>query len=314
MSPADALIHLLAELRHRQEAGATTVALSSEGETALRDLIARAKGVAQPERSESAKSPTSPAQDRPAKVSVKTPAQPLPVPAPASVRVLDELVPTPPKVDLLTSGSKSERLAALRERVLACPECRRHTPAGSLPVFGSGSVDADILWVGEGPDEDELRAGEPLVGPAGDILTKALSAMGLSREQVYLTDVMKWRTVMANGLGDRAPTARELAFCLPYLRAQIAIIQPKVIVTLGNAAVNGMLALEGDATFKVTRQRGQWLSFEGLPVLPTFHPSYLLRNASVTIKRAFWEDLLAVMTRVGLPISERQKGFYAPKS
>ena len=138
--------------------------------------------------------------------------------------------------------------------------------------------------------------------------------MGLSRQQVYITDVMKWRTVMANGLGDRAPTARELAFCLPYLRAQIAIIQPKVIVTLGNAAVNGMLALEGDATFKVTRQRGQWLSFEGLPVLPTFHPSYLLRNASVTIKRAFWEDLLAVMTRVGLPISERQKAFYAPKS
>lgn len=288
-----------------------SVALSAEGETALRDLIARAKGETPRAPEPAAPVARAPASGDKATPSVARPsvvaARPVPVvPAP------DADLPPPPEVAVPATGTKAERLAVLRERVRACPEARRHCPAASAPVFGVGSAEAELLFVGEGPDAEEVRAGEPMVGPAGQILTKAIAAMGLSREAVYLADVMTWRTVMANGLGDRPPTAREAAFCLPYLRAQVAVIRPKVIVALGNVAVNGLLGRSGEGAFKVTQGRGAWLEFEGIPVMPTYHPSYLLHNTSSAARRQFWEDLLAVMERLGLPVSERQRGFYAP--
>ena len=110
----------------------------------------------------------------------------------------------------------------------------------------------------------------------------------------------------------RRDTAREAAYCLPYLRAEIATVRPRAIVALGNSVLNGLMGLEGDKALRITRQRGNWLELDGVPVMPTYHPSYLLRNPSPVAKREFWTDLLAVMERLGMPISERQRGFYAP--
>jgi DNA polymerase len=221
-------------------------------------------------------------------------------------------VPPPPEVVLPGKGDKAARLGELRERILACPECRRQRAPGAKPVFGSGSPDAGLFIVGEAPGAEEEAVGEPFVGPAGQILAKAIAAMGLAREDAYLAYLMRWRPVMANGLGDRAPTAKEAAFCLPYLRAEIGIVRPRVLVALGNSALNGLMGLEGDKALRITRQRGNWLELDGIPVMPAYHPSYLLRNPSPVAKREFWTDLLAVMERLGMPISERQRGFYAP--
>lgn len=231
--------------------------------------------------------------------------------APKVPKVDDAAVPPPPEVAIPVQGDKAVRLAALRDRVLGCPECRRQRSPSAKPVFGAGAPDAGLLIVGEAPGAEEEAAGEPFVGPSGQVLSKAVAAMGLTRDTVYLTYLMRWRPVMAGGLGDRPPTPREAAFCLPYLRAEIGIVRPRAIVALGNSVLNGLMGLEGDKALRITRQRGNWLELDGIPVMPTYHPSYLLRNPSPVAKREFWTDLLAVMERLGLPISERQRGYYA---
>ena len=306
MSPADAVHLLLAELRARRSEGVHSVELGPEAEVALRDLIRRAKGLPAAPTPSAGPAPRDSAPAAP--VLVASPAAP-----PRAPKVDDSSVPPPPKVTFPDVGSKAERLAALRTLVEMCPECRRHCPPGAAPLLGIGSAEAEIVFVGEAPSEEDVKAGEPFVGPAGQILTKAITAMGLARESVYLTHVMAWRPETPTGFGNRAPTSREMAFCRPYLAAQLAILRPKVVVALGNSAVNGLFSLEGEAAFKVTQRRGTWLDLDGLPVLPTYHPSYLLRNPSPAVKRQFWEDLLSVMERLGLPISDRQRGFYLPK-
>lgn len=318
MDPADAIRLLLAELRRRRAEGVRSVDLSAAGEAALADLIRRAKGVAAPEPAPAAASRREVAPERPAfrpaEPEPRAKAEPLPAKpaAPVVPKVDDAALPPPPSVALPESGDKLARLAALREAVLACAECSRQRGPSGRPVFGAGDPDAAVLFVGEAPGAEESASGEPFVGPSGQILGKAVAAMGLSKEGAYLTYLMRWRPVMANGLGDRPPTAREAAFCLPYLRAEIAVVRPRVIVALGNSAMNGLLGLEGDRALRITRQRGTWLELDGAPVMPTYHPSYLLRNPSPAAKREFWSDLLAVMERAGLPVSDRQRGFYAP--
>jgi DNA polymerase len=199
----------------------------------------------------------------------------------------------------------------LRERVLGCPVCNEHVRPGRKLVFGVGTPEAEIFFCGEGPGADEEKQGEPFVGPAGQLLTKIIQAMGLSREAVYIGNVMKWRPEMPQEWGNREPTPSEVAFSLPFLRAQLAIVRPKVIVALGKTAVNGLLG--PDPARRMTRFRGQWQTFDGVALMPTFHPSYLLRNSSAAVKRQVWEDMLAVMERIGMPISEKQRGFFRSK-
>lgn len=319
MDPADAIHLLLAELRRRRSEGVRSVDLSAEGEAALADLLRRAKGGASadsvPAAAESRReaAPARPAF-RPAEPEPRAKAEPMPAKpsAPVAPKVDDAALPPPPAVALPESGDKPTRLAALREAVLACAECARQRGPSARPVFGAGDPDAAVLFVGEAPGAEETASGEPFVGPSGQILAKAVAAMGLAKEGAYLTYLMRWRPLMANALGDRPPTAREAAFCLPYLRAEIAVVRPRVVVALGNSAMNGLLGLEGERALRITRQRGTWLDLDGVPVMPTYHPSYLLRNPSAAAKREFWSDLLAVMERAGLPISDRQRGFYAP--
>lgn len=216
-----------------------------------------------------------------------------------------------PKIEL-PEGDAETQLAALREQVLACPVCTEHLSEEGKVVFGTGSATADILFCGEAPGADEELSGEPFVGKPGQLLTKIITAMGLSRESVYLTNVLKWRPEHDKPYGNRPPTTEEMRYCIPYLEAQIKIIQPKVIVALGNTAVSGLLG--PDPTRKLGQVRGTWASFADIPVMITFHPSYLLRNGTLKTKRMVWEDMLKLMEKCQLEISEKQRGFFLPKS
>lgn len=232
-------------------------------------------------------------------------------PAAARLSAEDQTVPeTAPAFDL-PAGDKQTRWQWLKDRVLSCPVCIEHLHPGRKVVFGVGSLDADIFFCGEAPGMDESVQGEPFVGPAGQLLTKMIQAMGLSREGVYIGNIMNWRPRQNTEIGNREPSPREMQFCLPYLKAQIAIVRPKVIVALGRTAVNALLAPE--KPLAMGKVRGQWQSFEGIALMPTYHPSYLLRSQLLAERRKVWEDLMAVMGRVGMPISEKQQAYFLKK-
>jgi uracil-DNA glycosylase family 4 len=243
---------------------------------------------------------------------------PMPSQPPPSVRRLPtETVPRcatatlPNEAPLEISGStKVEQLRHLAERASVCVKCphlvaRRHTV-----VFGVGNPDAKLMFVGEAPGEEEDLQGEPFVGRAGQLLTKMILAMGLTREQIYIANIVKCRPDMPPGAsGNRKPTKQEMDTCVPYLRAQIDVIKPSAMVALGATAVEGLLGPLGT----IGSLRGKFLEYRGTPLMPTYHPSYLLRNQSNTEKRKVWEDLLKVMERVEFPISDKQRGFFLAK-
>jgi DNA polymerase len=222
-------------------------------------------------------------------------------------------VPSEPPVVQLPAGDKAARWAALREIVVNNPVCLAHVRPGKKVVLGVGSLDAKIFFCGEAPGADEEIQGEPFVGAAGQLLTKMIQGMGLKREQVYIGNIMNWRPEMPTGpsgvqVGNRPPTPEEMNYCLPFLRAQLDIVQPAVIVALGATASGGLL---GQGTFKALGEiKGRWHQFSNTPVMVTYHPSYILRNNSNRSKRGIWEDLLKVMERAGLPISEKQRNFF----
>ena len=209
-----------------------------------------------------------------------------------------------------TSGTKAERLSTLRTQTLTCQICPHLAKTRTQVVFGVGDPEARLMFVGEAPGADEDEQGEPFVGRAGNLLTKMLTAMELTREQIYIANVLKCRPDMpANTSGNRKPTRHEMEACLPYLRQQISIIAPVVIVALGASAVEGLF---GPQKNTISRLRGTWMELDGVPVRPTFHPSYLLHNQDLALKRLVWDDLLAVMERLALPISKKQQGFFLP--
>lgn len=218
---------------------------------------------------------------------------------------------TPPTVEL-PEGDAETQLSALREQVLACPVCNEHLSDLGKIVFGAGNTSADIFFCGEAPGTDEELAGEPFVGKAGQLLRKIITAMGLTPKSVYITNILKWRPEHDKPYGNRPPTIEEMRYCLPYLKAQIEIIRPKVIIALGNTAVSGLLG--PDPSRKMSAVRGTWDSFADIPVMITFHPSYLLRNGTLKTKRVVWEDMLKVMERCRVDISEKQRGFFLPKN
>lgn len=233
-------------------------------------------------------------------------------PAAKAIHAVGKPLPAEPPVVKLPNGDAATRMAWLRDRVENCPTCNEHLSSFGKVVFGTGDPNADIFFCGEAPGADEERAGEPFVGPAGQLLTKIIQAMGLQREDVYIGNILKWRPEHDKPYGNRPPTIEEMNFCLPYLKAQIEIVQPKAIVALGNTAVAGILG--PDPNRKLSQIRGQWHTFGDIPLMITFHPSYLLRNGTMGTKRKVWEDMLKVMERIGMEISEKQRGFFLPKS
>jgi uracil-DNA glycosylase len=195
----------------------------------------------------------------------------------------------------------------LRARALACVRCPHLVAARRNVVFGVGDVNAPLMFIGEAPGADEDAKGEPFVGLAGQLLTRIIQTMGLSRATVYIANILKCRpNTPSQGSGNRPPTEKEMETCIPYLLEQIDLIKPKVIVALGMTAVKGLLH---DKT-GITRLRGQWQVFRGIPTMPTYHPAYLLRNQALAEKRRVWEDMLQVMEKLGLPISAKQRGYF----
>jgi DNA polymerase len=213
-------------------------------------------------------------------------------------------VPAPPPLD---PQAKAAAFAALRERALACMKCPHLASSRKTVVFGVGSIGAQLMFVGEAPGADEDEQGEPFVGRAGQLLTKIIQATGLQRGDVYIANILKCRPdTPGQSAGNRKPTTDEMATCIPYLHEQIDLIRPKVIVALGATAVEGLLG----KTIGITKLRGGWKTYRGTPLMPTYHPAYLLRNQAMSEKRKVWEDMLAVMERLGMPISEKQRNYF----
>jgi DNA polymerase len=207
----------------------------------------------------------------------------------------------------LDSNEKAAAFTALRERALICVKCPHLAASRKNVVFGVGSIDAQLMFVGEAPGADEDAQGEPFVGAAGQLLTKIISATGLSRAEVYIANILKCRPdTPGQSSGNRKPTPEEMATCIPYLHEQIDLIHPKVLVALGATAVEGLLG----KTLGITKLRGNWQTYRDTPLMPTFHPSYLLRNQAMSEKRKVWEDMLAVMEKLGMPVSEKQRNYF----
>lgn len=298
-----ALTAITDELKRLKATGVKSVSVSDESFATLRRVIAASvskPGVTKRETGKDEQA-AAPALVKP---TTKTPA---PSPAPK--------LPAPPVV-ALPVGDKASRWTWLRDHVLNHPVCRDKVRPGKKVVFGVGSLDAKILFVGEAPGAEEEIQGEPFVGPAGQLLTKMIGGMGLKRSDIYIGNIMNWRPQMpmpagAEQIGNRPPTPAELAYCLPFLRAQIEIVDPDVIVALGSTAAQGLL---GADSFKALGDiRGQWRQFAGKSVMVTYHPSYILRNGSNRSKRVVWEDLLQVMERNSMHISDKQRGYFLEK-
>jgi DNA polymerase len=215
---------------------------------------------------------------------------------------------TSPALDSRPSAlDKVSAFAALRERALACVKCPHLASSRKNVAFGVGSIDAQLMFVGEAPGADEDEQGEPFVGKAGQLLTRIIQATGLSRADVYIANILKCRPdTPGQSAGNRKPKPEEMATCIPYLHEQIDLIRPKVIVALGATAVEGLLG----KTLGITKLRGTWKTYRGTPLMPTYHPAYLLRNQAMSEKRKVWEDMLAVMEKLEMPISEKQRRFF----
>jgi len=233
------------------------------------------------------------------------PVAPIPVVAPRSVGATHETEKLAGETPALPG--KSAAFAELRQRVMACVKCAHLASSRKNVVFGVGSIDAQLMFVGEAPGADEDAQGEPFVGKAGQLLTKIIQTMGLQRGDVYIANILKCRPdTPGQSAGNRKPTPEEMQTCIPYLHEQIDLIRPKVLVALGGTAVEGLLG----KTEGITKLRGNWQTYRGIPLMPTFHPSYLLRNQSPSEKRRVWEDMLQVMEKLGMPISEKQRNFF----
>jgi len=187
-------------------------------------------------------------------------------------------------------GAPLATLDELREEIIVCAKCAL-SEGRTHAVPGEGDPHAALMFVGEGPGQEEDIQGRPFVGRAGQLLTRIISAMAFERSQVFIANIVKCRPP-----GNRVPRREEVAACAPYLRAQIRAIRPRVIVTLGKSAADFFFP---DAPLAMTALRGKFRDWNGIPVMPTFHPSYLVRNeGNLSLKKMVWDDMRKVMARL----------------
>jgi uracil-DNA glycosylase family 4 len=229
---------------------------------------------------------TAPAS-RPSLPSPPRPVVTAPIIAPPPVRA--------PVAALLEPEEKRRRLEVLAETVKGCTRCALHAERIQT-VFARGTGTSGLCFVGEGPGADEDEQGFPFVGKAGQLLDKMIGAMGFDRDEVYVCNIVKCRPP-----NNRKPEPEEMLSCMPYLEEQLVTLQPQVIVALGATAVQGLFGTsEG-----ITRLRGRWKLFKGeVPVMPTFHPAFLLRNPAA--KKEVWDDLQAVLRQMGRAVPPRK--------
>ncbi len=289
MSSAAALSLLRQFLETRREAGNTHITLSADSLRALRGLRSKAEqrlrqveGAAEALAGETLAPPVA-----------DTASDPLILP--------------------VTGATRAEKLAAVRALAEKAPEARALGSLRETMVFAVGNPSASLMLVGEAPGFQEERQREPFVGPAGEKLTLILKAMGLRREDVYISNICKFRPAIEEG-GDqgtrnRKPTEVEMRACLPYVTTEISIIQPRCLVALGATAAEG-LGLSGS----VASLRGKLHEVRGIPTVVTYHPSYVLREEKsgdgMRVKRQVWEDMLRAMEILDMPISDKQRGYF----
>ena len=220
-------------------------------------------------------------------------AKPLPA---AETSSLFEAAPEP----VLPAGAPDRRvaLALLADEVKACNACEELASTRTQTVFGVGPLDAELCFVGEAPGADEDRQGEPFVGAAGQLLNRIIAACGMKREQVYICNILRCRPP-----GNRNPNAEEAAACRTFLERQIGLVNPKFICCLGAIAANNLLGVKRS----ISSMRGQFFDFNGIPVICTYHPSYLLRSQSPEPRRMVWEDMKTLLKRMGKPIPQKEK-------
>jgi uracil-DNA glycosylase len=193
----------------------------------------------------------------------------------------------------MSSEEKRKALQELNEKhVVGCPRCPVLVRNRTQTVFGVGNPDAALVFVGEAPGADEDAQGEPFVGAAGRLLNRIIEACAMKREDVYICNILKCRPP-----GNRTPLPDEIANCFPYLEQQLAIIRPKFLCALGAVAAQALLG----TTQSIGKLRGRFHSYQGIPVLCTYHPAYLLRSPEK--KREVWEDMKMLLARMGRPVT-----------
>lgn len=270
-SPANlnrAVRALRKHLEHLQEEGVTEVEVSPATLNALRG---RGKG----------RAPAPKAAPAPTRSFAAPPPRPAPTPAPVASK---PAAPGPAG----PVGEVTAALAAIAREVADCRACRLCEKRKQV-VPGQGHPHPEIMFIGEGPGADEDEQGLAFVGRAGQLLTSIIQAMGYTRDEVFIGNVVKCRPP-----DNRTPAPDEMAACLPYLARQIDLLKPKLIVALGATAVKGLF---NDEKIAITKQRGNWMNYRGIDVMPTFHPAYLLRNPPA--KREVWDDMKTVLAKLG---------------
>jgi DNA polymerase len=255
--------------------------------------------------------------NRPSAKQLDNSTAPIATPAPSIKKIMivpnmADTIDLPGLDPISPSLPKTEQLAQLEQQLRGWltgnfPQALRQTL-----VFSSGSSDGRVMLIGEAPGHEEEKALRPFEGPAGKKLDKILEAMGLNRDEVYVTNLVKFRPATPRQTtNNRKPTPAEVAAFMPVIREEIRIVQPQCIVALGATPLEALL--QTDST--VSTMRGSWHAFDGIPLRVTYHPSYLLQSGeSPAVKRMIWEDMLAVMEKLGMEISSKQRGYFLPNS
>jgi uracil-DNA glycosylase family 4 len=270
-------------LKQLQQQGVSHVEIDDEARGILREFYRR--GAASPKTGKS---------------------QPSSAPAPAAATT----PPSEAKISI-NGHSAAEKIRSLKEQCLTWAPSKALGTLRDKMVFSTGNPEADLMLIGEAPGYHEEKKQEPFVGPAGQKLDQIVKAMGLSRDEIYISNVCKFRPATKNQtMGNRKPSPDEMAANLPFLRAEIDVVKPKIIIALGGTAAEGLL----EQSKAVSQFRNAWHQFQGIPLRVTYHPSYLLRQSEGTSeKRMVWEDMLAAMEKLGLPVSEKQRRYFLPK-
>ncbi|MDX1680257.1 MAG: uracil-DNA glycosylase [Akkermansiaceae bacterium] len=296
MQAVDVLIDYL---KAEEARGKSHILLDDESREQLRELYIKAR--------DTVRAPAKPKAAPPAT------SKPASEPAPQISTAVPASEPETPPARIVVEGeSREERLASLRQQAENWAPARAMDSLRDTMVFAIGNPEARLMLVGEAPGYEEERRQEPFVGPAGRKLDDILKAMGLSRETVYISNIVKFRPATPRQTtNNRKPTPEEMAVCLPFVMKEIEIVKPDCIIALGGTAAEGLLKLSGS----VTSMREKWHAIDGIPTRVSYHPSYLLQSGSGNeVKRKLWEDMLAVMEKLGMAISEKQRSFFLPKS
>ncbi len=275
-------------LQQLQRKGETHVHLDEQATLVLREFYKKAAGITEP--------PADPVDDKASKTQDKQ--EVVKIPAPNK---------TEPTALSLGKGSKTDKLSALKKQAISYAPIKKLGTMRDKLVFSSGNADADIMLIGECPGYHDEKAQLPFAGPAGTKLDGILKAMGITRDEVYITYIVKYRPLMENQTtGNRKPTEAEIYENKVFVAQEIKIVEPKVILSLG-ATASQILLRSKDTLDSL---RGEFHKPFGIPIRAIYPPSYLLNAESKSDKRAVWEDLLATMELLDMPITEKQKDYF----